>query len=201
MRTELAMQIKSKYSWLKHADFMMVDLIALFLSYLLSYYLKFNTLDFANNDEWTRYLFLVLILSVVINFFTNPYSGILRRSYYMEIIRVLQLAIYNLLIVSAIFYAFKIGATYSREMSFVMYGFYFIISLIMKFLWKKLIISGKVVIRTSKQIPLFVIGSRDGIEKTILNVCAGDFRQRSRRLREMKAYGVQFVGLGPQARR
>ncbi len=170
------MQIKSKYSWLKHADFMMVDLIALFLSYLLSYYLKFNTLDFANNDEWTRYLFLVLILSVVINFFTNPYSGILRRSYYMEIIRVLQLAIYNLLIVSAIFYAFKIGATYSREMSFVMYGFYFIISLIMKFLWKKLIISGKVVIRTSKQIPLFVIGSKKNIQKVISNVMAGDFK-------------------------
>ena len=122
------MQIKSKYSWMKHVDFMVVDLIALFLSYLLSYYLKFHELDFAQNDEWTRYLFIVLILSIVINFFVNPYSGILKRSYYMEIIRAFQLAVYNLLLASAIFYAFKIGASYSREMSFVMYGIYFVVN-------------------------------------------------------------------------
>lgn len=170
------MQIKSKYSWMKHADFMIVDLISLFFAYLISYYLKFHSLDFAQNDEWTRYLFIVLILSIVINFFVNPYSGILRRSYYMEIIRAFQLAIYNLLIASLIFYAFKIGASYSREMSFFMYGIYFVLSLLMKFLWKKLLVSGKIVIKTTKRIPLFVIGKTEDIEKTLRNVTAGDFQ-------------------------
>ena len=170
------MQIKSKYSWMKHIDFMIVDLISLFLSYLISYYLKFGNLDFAKNDDWTRYLFIVLILSIVINFFTNPYSGILKRSYYMEILRAFQLAIYNLLFASAIFYAFKIGINYSREMSFVMYGIYFILSLLLKFVWKKLLVSGKVVINTTRKIPLFIIGSKDEIKKTISNVTAGDFQ-------------------------
>ena len=45
----------------------------------------------------------------------------------MEILRAFQLAIYNLLIAAAIFYSFKIGAAYSREMSFVMYGIYFVL--------------------------------------------------------------------------
>ena len=120
------MQIKGKYSWVKHLDFMIVDMISLFLSFLLSYYMKFGKLDFTQSEDWVRYLFLVLVLSVVINFFVNPYSGILRRSYYMEVIRALQLAIYNLLVTSLVCYAFKIGANYSREMSFYMYGFYFL---------------------------------------------------------------------------
>ena len=34
------MQIKSKYSWLKHLDFMVIDLIALLLCFLLSYCLE-----------------------------------------------------------------------------------------------------------------------------------------------------------------
>jgi len=170
------MQIKSKYSWMKHIDFMIIDSIALFISYLISYYLKFGNLDFAKNDEWTRYLFIVLVLSLVINFFTNPYSGILKRSYYMEIIRAFQLAVYNLLFATAIFYTFKIGANYSREMSFVMYGIYFFLSLILKYIWKKLLVSGKVVINTTRKIPLFVIGSRADIEKTIQNIMAGDFQ-------------------------
>ncbi len=170
------MQIKSKYSWMKHLDFMTIDLIALFLAFGVSFYLKFNKWDFYQNDEWTRYLFIILTLSLVINFFTNPYSGILKRSYYMEIIRAFQLAIYNLLFASAIFYAFKIGASYSREMSFVMYGIYFVLSLILKFVWKKLIVSGKVVINTTRKIPLFVIGRKEDIKKTIENVMAGDFQ-------------------------
>ena len=170
------MQIKGKYSWVKHLDFMVVDIISLFLSFMLSYHMKFGKLDFAQKEDWVRYLFLVLILSVVINFLVNPYSGILRRSYYMETIRALQLSVYNLLVTSLVFYALKIGANYSREMSFYMYGFYFIFSLILKFLWKKLLVSGKVVMKTTRQIPLFVIGSKDGIEKTVRNVTAGDFQ-------------------------
>ena len=170
------MQIKSKYSWMKHIDFMLVDLISLFLSFLLSFYLKFHRWDFYSNAEWTRYLFLVLVLSIVINFFVNPYSGILRRPYYMEVIRAFQLAVYNLLLTSLIFYAFKIGATYSREMSFYMYGIYFILSLLLKFLWKKLLLSGKIVLKTTKLIPLFVISKEENIEKTVRNVTAGDFQ-------------------------
>ncbi|MBQ6519619.1 MAG: exopolysaccharide biosynthesis polyprenyl glycosylphosphotransferase [Anaerolineaceae bacterium] len=170
------MQIKSKYSWLKHIDFIAVDLIALFLSYLISYYLKFHDLNFYQNTDWVRYLFLVLVLNVLFNFILNPYSGILKRPYYMEIITSFRLALYNLLAASGIFYAFKIGATYSREMSFVMYGIYFLLSTLLKFLWKKLLVSGKVVVQTTKQIPLFIIGSMETISNTVRNVTAGDFR-------------------------
>lgn len=170
------MQIKSKYSWMKHVDFMIVDLLALFISYLISYFMKFGSVEFFQNDEWTRYLFIILILNIVIGFFVNPYSGILKRAFYMDIIRAFQLAVYNLLFASLIFYTFKIGANYSREMSFVMYGLYFVLSLLLKFGWKKLLVSGKVVVNTTKHIPLFVIGDKKGIETAIRNITAGDFK-------------------------
>ena len=170
------MQIKDKYSWLKHIDFMALDLIALFFSFSLSYYLKFHKWDIPTNEEWMRYLFIILIMNVVIEFFVNPHSGILRRSCYTEIVKSFRLAIINLLLSSLIFYSFKIGASYSREMTFVMYGIFFILSLVLRFLWKKLIISGKVVIKTTQRIPLFVIGKQSTIVKTIENITAGDFQ-------------------------
>ena len=170
------MQIKSKYSWVKHLDFMLIDLISLFLCFILSYWMKFGDMNFWSNEVWVRYLFLVLVLSVVITLFVNPYSGILRRPFYMEIIRAFQLAIYNLLFAALVFYTFKIGVAYSREMSFYMYGLYFFFSLLLKFLWKKLLVSGKVVLKTTKKIPLFIIGAEAGIEENICNVTAGDFQ-------------------------
>ena len=172
------MQIKSRYSWLKHIDFMVIDLISLFISFLLAYWLKFGNLklNYGGQDVWIRYLVLVLVLNVIVTLFVNPYSGILRRSYYMEVIRAFQLTVYNLLLTALVFYIFRIGIAYSREMSLYMYGLYFIISLLLKFFWKKLLVSGKIVVKTTKQIPLFVIGSAKDIEKTISNVMAGDFQ-------------------------
>ena len=172
------MQIKSKYSWLKHLDFMVIDLIALLLCFLLSYWMKFGDLSFSINSSevWIRYLSLVLVLNVVITLFVNPYSGILRRPFYMEIIRAFQLAVYNLLLAALFFYTFRIGIAYSREMSFYMYGLYFFLSLLMKFLWKKMLVSGKIVVKTTKRIPLFIIGTEEMIEENIYNVTAGDFQ-------------------------
>ena len=172
------MQIKSKYSWLKHLDFMVIDLISLLICFLLSYWMKFGDLSLSSNSSevWIRYLFLVLALNVIITLFVNPYSGILRRPFYMEIIRAFQLAVYNLLLAALAFYTFRIGIAYSREMSFYMYGLYFFLSLLMKFGWKKLLVSGKIVMKTTRKIPLFVIGKEETIEENILNVTAGDFQ-------------------------
>ena len=172
------MQIKSKYSWLKHLDFMVIDLISLLICFLLSYWMKFGDLSLSNNSSevWIRYLFLVLALNVIITLFVNPYSGILRRPFYMEIIRAFQLAVYNLLLAALAFYTFRIGIAYSREMSFYMYGLYFFLSLLLKFGWKKLLVSGKIVVKTTRKIPLFIIGKEETIEENIFNVTAGDFQ-------------------------
>ena len=172
------MQIKSKYSWVKHLDFMLIDLVSLFLCFLAAYWMKFGdlSLSYRSREIWVRYLFMVLALNLVLSVFLNPYSGILRRPFYMEILRAFQLTVYNFLLATLIFYIFGIGIKYSREMSFYMYGMYFALSLLLKYLWKKLLVSGKVVMRTTRQIPLFVIGSAADIEKSIQNVTAGDFQ-------------------------
>ena len=169
------MQIKGKYSWMKHVDFMLVDLIALVLAFLISYRMKFGS-AFWSSPEWIRYILLVSALNVLISFFVNPYSGILRRPFYMEILRAGQMAAYNLAITSVLFYSFKIGDSYSRVLSFTMFGFYFVFSLLMKYTWKKLLVSGKIVVMTTKRIPLFVIGEAKRIGKTLKNVSAGDFQ-------------------------
>ena len=170
------MQIKSKYAWLKHLDFMIVDLIALFLSFFVSYALKFDRWDFWIEETWTRFVLIISLLNLVIAFFINPYSGIFRRSYYQEVMKAFQLALFNFVFATLVFYLFKIGDRYSREVTLYMYTIYFVLSLILKYIWKKLLISGKVVIYSTKKIPLFVIAERKTAETTIRNVTAGDFQ-------------------------
>lgn len=180
------MQIKSKYTWLKHLDFMFIDLISLGVAFVLSYFMKFKRHDMFQNESWTRFILIVGLLNIVISLFTNPYSGILRRSYYQEVFKSLELTISMFLLSSLFFYLFKVGAEYSRELVLTMHGLYFLISLLLKYIWKRLLVTGKVVIYTTKRISLFIIAGRDSIEKTLDNVVAGDFQ-----LYDIK--GIHFI--------
>ena len=169
------MHIKGKYTWLKHLDFMTVDLVSLLIAFTASYYLKFQKLNYFTNERWARLLIIVLLLNVMISLFVNPYSGIFRRSYYQEIIRAFQLTVYNLLATGIMFYLFKIGVYYSREMFLTMYIIYFFLSLVLKYIWKKLIISRRIVLNTTKKLPLFIVGQKRDISRIIYNALAGDF--------------------------
>ena len=47
MRTR---HIKGKYSWLKHLDFMVLDVLALFVSFTLAYLARFGSLGFLRDS-------------------------------------------------------------------------------------------------------------------------------------------------------
>ena len=170
------MHIKAKYSWFKHLDFMIIDLISLLVAFVISYALKFGSMNFLQSDSWSKYVIIISLVCIIITFIVNPYSGIFRRRYYQEIIKSLQFTIYNLLGISVILYTFKSGEIYSREVTIWMYMLYFPLSLSLKYIWKKLLVSGKVIINTTKQISLFIIASSDNFRQTIRNVMAGDLQ-------------------------
>ena len=166
------MQIKGKYSWMKHLDFMLVDLGSLLLAFVLAYYLKFGNLQM--NAEWRRFVVILALLNIVIDFVSNPYSGIFRRRYYHEIGRAFLIVTANALCAVLIFYVLKIGATYSREVVIDTYIFYFFIAVILKFIWKKLLISGKVRVYSAKKRSLFLISREEKAKEDIHSIFATD---------------------------
>ncbi len=169
------MSNKKKSENITHPDFLIIDALSLIISFIVSYRIKFGSFDFVHTDVWAPLLFTVVLLNTVICLFSNPYQGIFRRPYYEEIIRSLLLSIYNLLISSVIFYVFKIGTFFSRQTVLTMYGIYFIFSLALKCIWKKLALSEKIKNVNADKISLFVVGNRENIEEVLHNAAAGDF--------------------------
>lgn len=169
----------------KHLDFLLLDIVALLLSFTVSYVLKFGNFGFLQNESWMALLFLVSLLNVVICLLADPYSKIFRRPYYEEIVQALLLTCYNLLAAGVIFYVFKVGTLFSRQMILTMYGFFLILSVIFNCTWKKLILSQKISLYNPKPIALFLIGNASSIGDAMKNAMAGDFN----------AYAVKGVHL------
>lgn len=169
------MRIKANYNQLRHIDFLIVDILSLLVCFVISYRIKFGDFSFIQIREWHLYVLIIVLLNIAITFFTNPYDGIFKRSYYQEVIRALMLAFYNLLVAAVFFYLLKMGAAYSREMTIWMYSSYFILSLVLKYFWKKIRLASNTVFKGFQTTPLFIIGSSETIQSTVLNVNSGDF--------------------------
>ena len=168
-----------------YPDFLVLDFISIVISFVLSYRLKFGDFGFISSENWMPLLYVVSFLNIIICLFSDPYSGILKRPYYEEIIRAVLLTFYNLLAATVIFYVFKIGFVFSRQMILMMYGFYFLISLLAKCGWKKLILSKKIKAYNPKKVSLLVIGTKSNVDDIIQNATAGDFNSY-----EIKAISV-----------
>lgn len=77
------MHIKSKFNSLKHFDFILLDSISLFVSFLIS----FSWLNEFYFDEKARFtIFTSVLLSIIINSFNNSYSGILKREFSFDLL-------------------------------------------------------------------------------------------------------------------
>ncbi|MBQ7151766.1 MAG: exopolysaccharide biosynthesis polyprenyl glycosylphosphotransferase [Synergistaceae bacterium] len=177
------MQIKNKYNWLKHLDFMIADLLSLILAFLIAYRLNFGGLGFYRSLSWKRYALIFSLVNILLAFATNPYSGIFRRKYYQGVVQSVKTTFYNLLLMSIIIYF--MGYTYSKWLMLEMYALFFLLSTIFRYVWKRLLLSGKIIIFTTKKIPLFIIGRRGNIKRVIRNVTAG----------EMQLYDIRGVYL------
>ena len=90
--------------WLKHFDFMVIDIFLLEAAFIISYIIRFG---FSSPFATSIYAVLGVILPILhifIVFFTEEYSGILRRGYLKEFKAVLQ---HNCMLVAMVtFYMF-----------------------------------------------------------------------------------------------
>lgn len=186
--------IKGKYSWLKHLDFMVLDILALAVSFIIAYVLKFGDTGFLHNDNWRTIGFVACLMDLLVILVTTPFSGITRRYASEELLNTALQAAKNLVLMAIVLYALKLGATFSRVVMFSTYGIYLVLSLLLRELWKKVLRSGK----TSTLISLapksiFVIGTRAEMPQLLRSINSGF-------LREYQVRGICMVDGAPGER-
>ena len=158
------MHVQNKYSWIKHVDFMAINLFSLIICFIISFYIKFNTLAPLLTPTWTSLLLILCLINIVVTLVINPYSGILRRPYYLDAIKLFQLTLYSFVIVAIFFYLFKVGAAYSRITLVLTFLMYYAVSFALLYIRKRMILSGKVKIFNVRERKLLAIINRKNVE-------------------------------------
>ena len=170
------MHIKGKYSWIKHIDFILLDLLALFCSFLISYAFEFGNFHFAGSRGWSTLILLMIMIATILNLLINPYSGMFRHRFYAQFLQSFKLMAFNMIAISILMYVMKMGPTFSRGVVLGTYIIYYVLSLGLKYLWKKILLTGRIHIFTLKTKTLFIVGTAENIREVMKNAGAGDFK-------------------------
>ena len=130
---------KNSSGWIKHIDFIILDLLCVQLAFYISYVLRQGDWNPYVNPLYRNMAVFVELADLLIIFIFEFYKNVLKRGYYKEFAESIKQALMLLLVSSLYLVAVQDGNDYSRVALFTMVGIYAAITYIVRLLWKQLL--------------------------------------------------------------
>ena len=134
---------KENNSWLKHIDFVILDILCLQLAFILAYEIRVAKGIPYLNPLYENMAFVLVIFQLLISFFGESFSGVLRRGFLIEMKCMLEHEIWVMLLAALYLFMSQQGVMYSRGAFTIMCTLYFFIAYAVRIGWKKVIRSRK----------------------------------------------------------
>lgn len=127
---------KSPQGWLKHWDFILLDIISLQAAFIIAYFIR-SGIENPYGDFVYRSEALVFVLcQIAVFFFCQPYQGIVKRGYYAEFTKTVKHVITVMLLSVLYLFSAQQSALYSRITFYISAGLYFIFCYLSR-IWRK----------------------------------------------------------------
>lgn len=126
--------------WLKHLDFLVVDLICFHIAFWGSYILRHG---WGNPWSFIMYRNFAVVSSIILIFvvaWTNTFSGVLKRGLYREVINSAKTVFFVMLLSVMYLFVIQQGGDFSRLVLAGTSIGYFVLASILRNLWKKFLI-------------------------------------------------------------
>ena len=150
--------------WLKHIDFILLDLAVLQLSFFLACFSRFGL---RVTEELPRYVNIFSLYSLVVVLFhivNNTFSDVLRRGYYKELERTVRHVFSVELVIIFYLFSTKESAQYSRISLYLLAIYYTVLSYGTRMAWKQIVRKrGYLLTRAA----LYVVDTKDQAADTI----------------------------------
>ncbi len=137
---ESPMHIKSKHSWMKHIDFIIIDAILLNISLVLAYILRMRRWVAFFTPQYRTIAIIITILHLCIVLFSSTYSDVLYRGYFKEFKKVALHTIKLVAFSFVLFFLMGFTGFLSRFILAVYPIIFLILSYFVHILWKKIIL-------------------------------------------------------------
>lgn len=163
---------KNPQSWLKHLDFMVLDLICLQISFWLACCIRNNGIASSITDDYVDMAIVICLIDIVVMVFFETLKDVLKRGYWLEFGATLKNVFLVLLITIFYFFSTKRIAVYSRMVYYLLGAFYLLFGYLFRILWKKHLKSRK---KEKGKRSILLVVSESTIDTVIENIQANNY--------------------------
>ena len=158
---------KNANGWLKHIDFIILDMICLQIAFVLVYFIKNGNIHLYNDFLYRNMAIILEVADLMVLLIFGTLKGVLKRGHYQEFVKTLKHSFIVCLL--AVLYLFTVqkGVFFSRFILFLTIGIYLILTYIVRELWKRNIKKG---VNSGKRRKLLIVTSSTIADKVIENV-------------------------------
>lgn len=102
------------HSWLKHWDFILLDLICLEVSFLLAFIIRHGMIHEGTMSVFRGEAVILFVCQLLAVLFGNAFSGVLKRGFYIEFLNTVKHVLFVMAFALLVLFATKETETYSR---------------------------------------------------------------------------------------
>ncbi len=123
--------------WMKHIDFILLDLVCLHLAFVIAYILRHGTDGSPYMDQTYRGMAVVMtIVDALVSVAFNTMHNVLKRGYYHELAITVKHSILVFVILTAYLFSTQKGEIYSRIVLYLTLCFHTVLGYGVRLLWK-----------------------------------------------------------------
>lgn len=128
---------RKPHGWAKHVDFIIIDVLSLYVSYLIGFWIRHPGQNPFNMYLYRNMSIVMILIAIVTGVLFGNFQSVLRRGLWSEIVKTFKQV--SMVIAGATLYLFvaQNGNEYSRTTMFYTGVLYFLLSYIGRITWKR----------------------------------------------------------------
>lgn len=127
---------KKSKGWLKHLDFIILDLLCLHVAFVLSYWVRHGFANPYQRELYSNMAIVLTLIDICVIIFLETLKNVLRRGIYQEFLVTVRHVLIVMLLGVLYLFSSQTGIDYSRTSLYSLGVFYFLLTYLVRLLWK-----------------------------------------------------------------
>lgn len=176
---------KSPQGWLKHWDFILLDMISLQLAFIIAYLIRNGLSNPYSQKIYQNEAIIFMLCQLVIIFINQSFEEILKRGYYEEFVKTLRHVCLVMLLSLVPLFMTQQSEDFSRITYFITGAVYFVIAFLLRIARKQRLFKENANIEHKRS--MILIARKEDVEQTIKRILSSP-------IQEFAITGIAFLG-------
>ena len=131
---------RTNQGWFKHIDFILWDVVALQLAFVLAYVIRYGWSLAYFSEPYRRLAIMYTVVDILIAIMFNTMRNVMKRGLYQEFARSFKHVVLVLTIIALYMFSLQSGSMYSRTVIYFTAIFHLVLGYIIRQIWKRVVL-------------------------------------------------------------